>query len=146
MRVVVLGATGNVGTSVLKSLRAEDAVDRIVGVARRRPATELSKVEWRTADIVSDDLDPIFDGADAMVHLAWAIQPSRDLAALTATNVTGRRVFEAVERTGVPSLVYASSIGAYSPGPKDRRVGEDWPINGIGTSFYPGTRRRSSGS
>lgn len=137
MRVVVIGATGNAGTSVLRSLRREDAVDEIVGVARRRPAAELSKVRWETADIVGDDLDPLLEGADAVVHLAWAIQPSRDLRVLTAINVTGsRRVFEAVERTGVPSLVYASSIGAYSPGPKDRRVGEDWPVNGISTSFY----------
>ncbi|HYN99949.1 MAG TPA: NAD-dependent epimerase/dehydratase family protein [Actinomycetota bacterium] len=137
MRVVVVGATGNVGTSLLGSLRSEDSVDRIIGVARRRPSVEFPKVEWETADIISDDLDSLFKGADAVVHLAWAIQPSRDLEALTATNVTGsRRVFEAVERTGVPSLVYASSIGAYSPGPKDRRVAEDWPTNGINTSFY----------
>lgn len=137
MRVVVIGATGNAGTSVLRSLRREDAVEQIVGVARRRPDAELSKVRWETADIVSDNLDLILDGADAVVHLAWAIQPSRDMETLRAINVTGsRRVFESVERTGVPSLVYASSIGAYSPGPKDRRVGEDWPVNGISTSFY----------
>jgi UDP-glucose 4-epimerase len=137
MRVVVIGATGNAGTSVLRSLRREDAVDEIVGVARRRPEVELSKVRWETADIVCDKLDPILYGADAVVHLAWAIQPSRDSETLRAINVTGsRRVFEAVERMGVPSLIYASSIGAYSPGPKDRRVGEDWPVNGIGTSFY----------
>jgi nucleoside-diphosphate-sugar epimerase len=36
----------------------------------------------------------------------------------------------------VPSLVYASSVGAYSPGPKDRRVDESWPTDGIRTSFY----------
>lgn len=137
MRVVVIGATGNAGTSVLRSLRREDAVDEIVGVARRRPDAELSKVRWEAADIVSDDLDPVLDGADAVIHLAWAIQPSRDEETLRAINVTGsRRVFEAVERVGVPSLIYASSVGAYSPGPKDRRVGEEWPVNGISTSFY----------
>jgi len=32
--------------------------------------------------------------------------------------------------------VYASSVGAYSPGPKDRRVDESWPTTGISTSFY----------
>jgi UDP-glucose 4-epimerase len=36
----------------------------------------------------------------------------------------------------VPALVYASSIGAYSPGPKDRPVDESWPTDGISTSFY----------
>jgi UDP-glucose 4-epimerase len=36
----------------------------------------------------------------------------------------------------VRSLVYASSVGAYAPGPKDRRVDETWPTTGIGSSFY----------
>ena len=36
----------------------------------------------------------------------------------------------------VPSLVYASSAGAYSPGPKDRFVDESWPTQGTQTSFY----------
>lgn len=137
MRVVITGATGNVGTSLIGSLLNEDSVEEIVGVARRKPDAELPKVEWKGVDISTDDLDPVFSGADAVVHLAWAIQPSRDLRALAATNVLGsRRVFESVERTGVPALVYASSVGTYSPGPKDRQVAENWPTNGIGTSFY----------
>ena len=52
-------------------------------------------------------------------------------------NVDGsRRVFDAVAAAGVRTLVYASSVGAYSPGPKDRRVDESWPTGGIQTSFY----------
>ncbi|MDQ3833559.1 MAG: NAD-dependent epimerase, partial [Actinomycetota bacterium] len=35
MRVVVLGATGNVGTSVLRSLEGEERVESILGLARR---------------------------------------------------------------------------------------------------------------
>src|SRR5205809_7702957 len=34
------------------------------------------------------------------------------------------------------ALVYASSVGAYSPGPKDRLVDESWPVDGVPTSFY----------
>jgi UDP-glucose 4-epimerase len=37
-RVVVIGATGNVGTSLLAALASDDSVEEIVGVARRRPA------------------------------------------------------------------------------------------------------------
>ena len=137
MRVVVTGATGNVGTSVLRALGRDDAVEQIVGLARRRPALSLPKVEWRVADVVVDDLVPIFERADAVVHLAWAIQPSRDLAQLRAINVDGSaRVFDAVSKAGVTALVYASSVGAYSPGPKDRYVDELWPTDGIATSFY----------
>ena len=47
-----------------------------------------------------------------------------------------RRVFSAAAAAGVPALVYASSVGAYSPGPKDRAVDESWPTGGIKTSFY----------
>jgi len=52
-------------------------------------------------------------------------------------NVDGSlRVFEAVARAGVPALVYASSVGAYAPGPTDRAVDESWPTTGIQSSFY----------
>lgn len=72
-----------------------------------------------------------------MVHLAWLIQPSRDEAITRATNVDGtRRLLDAVAEAGVSAVVHASSVGAYSPGPKDRRVGESWPTGGIATSFY----------
>jgi len=137
MRVAVTGASGNVGTSVLEALAAEPQVTEIVGIARRVPEVEMPKVEWVGADIVKDALEPIFDGADAVVHLAWAIQPSRDESVTERINVEGsRRVFEAAAAAGVPALVHASSVGAYSPGPKGRQVDESWPVEGIATSFY----------
>jgi UDP-glucose 4-epimerase len=137
MRVVVTGASGNVGTSVLEALAAEPRVESILGIARRLPQLRLPKVEWVSADIVEDDLAALFDGADAVVHLAWAIQPSRDEAVTRRVNVLGSKlVFDAVASAEVPALVHASSVGAYSPGPKDRRVDESWPVEGIPTSFY----------
>jgi nucleoside-diphosphate-sugar epimerase len=139
MRVVVTGASGNVGTSVLAALADEDRVREVIGVARREPDGSFPKVSWRTADISdpNTDLAGLMRGADCVVHLAWLIQPSRDESITDATNVEGsQRVFDAVARAGVPSLVYASSVGAYAPGPKDRAVDESWPTTGIETSFY----------
>ena len=137
MRVAVVGATGNVGTSVVRALSADPAIEEIVGIARRRPQVSFPRTTWVCADVVRDDLVAAFRGADAVVHLAWLIQPSRDRAATRSVNVDGsRRVFEAAAAAGVPTLVYASSVGAYSPGPKDRRVDESWPTGGIPTSFY----------
>ena len=122
MRVAVTGATGNVGTSVLPVLAADDRVTSIVGVARRVPSWSLPKVEWVGADVAVDPLDSIVDGADAVVHLSWLIQPSDDVRAMWATNVVGtRRVVDAVARADTASLVAASSIGAYSPAPRARR-------------------------
>ena len=37
MRVIVTGASGNVGTSVLEALGREDKVKEILGIARRVP-------------------------------------------------------------------------------------------------------------
>jgi len=137
MRVVVVGATGNVGTSVLAALAEEPAVDTVLGLARRLPEREFAKTELARADVTSDDLVSHFRGADAVVHLAWAIQPARDLRTLRRINVDGSaRVFRAVADAGVPALVYASSVGAYSRGPKDRLVDESWPTGGIPSSFY----------
>jgi nucleoside-diphosphate-sugar epimerase len=137
MRVVVVGATGNLGTSVLRSLADEPRVESVLGLARRIPNLTVPKVEWASADVVSDDLVPHLRGADAVVLLAWIIQPSRDLNKQWMTNVEGStRVARATREAGAPSLLYASSIGAYSPRPKDRRVDESWPTGGVLTSYY----------
>jgi UDP-glucose 4-epimerase len=137
MRVVVVGASGNVGTSLLDSLAGEEAVESVLGICRRRPRARFPKTTWVEADIESDRLEPHFRAADAVVHLAWRIQPSRDLESLRRTNVDGSaRVFEAVAEVGVPALVYASSVGVYSPGPKNRHVDESWDREGVRTSFY----------
>ena len=137
MKIVITGASGNVGTALLRALGDEPQVTRIVGLARRLPSLELQKVERIAADVVDSPLEQIFRGADAVVHLAWAIQPTRDRRTLVQINVTGsRRVFEAAAAAGVGKLVYASSVGSYSPGPKEARVDERWPTNGIASSYY----------
>ena len=80
MRVVVVGASGNVGTSLLRELADEPAIESVVGLARRVPELDLPKVEWRAADIRDAPLETLFAEADAVVHLAWLIQPARDRA------------------------------------------------------------------
>jgi UDP-glucose 4-epimerase len=138
MRVVVTGATGNVGTSLLTALGCAEEVTEIVGVARRAPAIEMAKVSWWEADVSSSPLEALLRDADAVVHLAWLIQPSRDERLTRRVNVEGSaRVFEAAARAEVPTLVYASSVGAYAPGPNaEACVDESWPTTGVASSFY----------
>ena len=137
MRVVIVGATGNIGTSLLRSLAEEERVESVLGLARRLPGFAMAKVEWASADVTSDDLAPHFEGADAVVSLHWLIQPSRDLDKQWMVNVEGNsRLMRAVKEAGVSALAYSSSVGVYSPGPKDRAVGESWPRDGTPTSYY----------
>jgi nucleoside-diphosphate-sugar epimerase len=136
MKVVVTGASGNVGTALLAAL--DPSVD-VVGVARRVPPS--GRARWTPVDIGMPGAEEILvetmRGADAVVHLAWLVQPSRDEKALYRTNVAGSdRVFTAAVRAGVPHLVHMSSVGAYSPGDKVRRVDEQWPVDGVRTSSY----------
>lgn len=139
MRVVVLGATGNVGSALIDALVADERIEQIVGFARRAPARRPPKVRWVTGDIRTADLSALLDGAAAVVHLVWRIQPSRDRSETRSVNIDGtERVIEAVRRAKVPVLVHASSLAAYSPGPDDpgQPVDETWPTGGIATSFY----------
>ncbi|WBO62198.1 NAD-dependent epimerase/dehydratase family protein [Streptomyces camelliae] len=133
MRVVVVGATGNAGTSVVQALGADPQIESILGLARRLPQWSPEKTRWACADIADDttELAGHFAGADAVIHLAWLFQPTHHPATTWRTNVQGSiRVFEAAAAAGVPALIYASFVGAYSPGPKDRAVDELWPTDG----------------
>jgi nucleoside-diphosphate-sugar epimerase len=121
-------------------LLAEDPdIASVVGLARRLPQERPPGTQWSAVDLASEQADLVreFDGADAVVHLAWAFQPTHDPATTWRTNVLGGiRVFEAVAAAGVPALVHASSVGAYSPGPKDRAVDESWPTHGWPDAAY----------
>src|SRR4029453_13243577 len=87
MRVVVTGASGNVGTSLLRALAGDGAVTSVLGLARRLPEIEVDKTTWAAADVAADDLTGHFRGADVVVHLAWLIQPSHDPFAMRRTHV-----------------------------------------------------------
>lgn len=148
MRVVVTGASGNVGSQVLPQLLAHPAVTSVVGVCRR-PPTSFPDVAWHAvdlgADAAADDLRPALRGADVVVHLAWLLQPSHDEPLMRRVNLGGTRaVLDAVTTEQVPALVHASSVGAYSPArDKQSRVDESWPTGGIATSAYSRHKSRA---
>jgi UDP-glucose 4-epimerase len=138
MRVVIVGASGNAGTALVRRLRSQNGHE-IVGVARRLPPPD--GLEWHSCDIgapgAATTLAGIFAGADAVVHLAWQIQPSHDQKQLYRTNVLGSQaVAEAAARAGTPALIFASSVGVYAPGPKRSYVTESWPTTGVIESSY----------
>ncbi|MFF4959204.1 SDR family oxidoreductase [Streptomyces sp. NPDC001222] len=138
-KIVVTGATGNVGTSLVRLLAEDPEVDSVRGLARRVPDLGPDRVRWSAVDLTSAGADIVqeFEGADAVVHLAWAFQPTHDPVATWETNVLGSvRVFEAVAAAKVPTLVHASSVGAYSPGPKEDAVDESWPTHGWPDAAY----------
>jgi UDP-glucose 4-epimerase len=140
MRIVVTGASGNVGSALVERLGREDGVDSVVGIARRPHDWHPDRTEWvhlDLADDVTDDLTKAFRGADAVVHLAWLFQPTRHPEVTWRANVIGTtRVLEAVDRTGVPTVVVASSVGVYSPRAGLDLVDESWPSHSQPLTAY----------
>ncbi|RKT53982.1 NAD-dependent epimerase/dehydratase family protein [Saccharothrix australiensis] len=149
MRVVVTGASGSVGTALRRVLHADVPGADVLGVARRVPATPRGaprgpgagppRTSWLSCDIGAPSAEAVltraFTGADAVVHLAWAVQPGPEEPAMRRTNLGGSaHVVRAAERAGVPRVVVASSVAAYTPA--DHAVDEDWPCGGVPGSAY----------
>lgn len=142
--VAVTGASGNVGTALLRRLTAPSSgIAEVRGLARRVPP-ELAPydgVRWFPADLGTPDSEPVLReflaGADVVIHLAWALQPGREPERLRLVNVAGtRRVAQAAVAAGVRQFLHMSSIGAYAAGAVGQRVTEDWPTSGIPSSQY----------
>ncbi|MCT7658804.1 NAD-dependent epimerase/dehydratase family protein [Mycobacterium deserti] len=141
MRIVITGASGNVGTALLRRLAGAD--HELVGVVRRppKPVGVYENVRWHGLDIASPhaapDLRQVFDGADAVVHLAWGFQPTRNIDYLSRTGIGGTSaVLEAAHAAGVGQMVHMSSVGTYAAGRYGERVDESWSTYGISTSPY----------
>ena len=144
MTVAVTGASGNLGTALLRRLTAPGSgAAEVRGLARRQPpdVAPYSGVRWHLTDLGGPrseaTLAEFMDGADAVVHLAWALQPGRQPEDLRRVNVEGtRRVMRAAGVAGVSHVVHMSSIGAYAAGAVGQRVTEDWPTTGIPSAQY----------
>lgn len=140
MRIAITGASGNVGTALLRAL--PDA--EIVAISRRPPPADrqpYARGRWVACDIgdsaAAGTLGAAFDGVDAVVHLAWAVHPRRTDPPLERTNRVGTdHVLAAVAERGVAHLTVASSVAAYSPAPRWTRVDEEQPRDGVPGGAY----------
>lgn len=141
MRVVVTGATGNIGTALLPHLlRAGHTVQAVV----RRPAPGWlgpDAVRWTALDLADEAARGPFErlcrGADALVHLAWGFQPMRrpDLLAESGPGAAGRCV-DAALAAGVDRVVQLSSVAAYRPRTSLDPADEGHPLGGIRSCTY----------
>ncbi|MBO1768323.1 NAD-dependent epimerase/dehydratase family protein [Allobranchiibius sp. GilTou38] len=141
-RLLITGASGNIGTALLRRLAGREDVE-IVGLARRPPPSEppYDNVRWQRVDLSEDSapaaLDEAMTGVDAVVHLAWAFQPTRRPDYLTRVGVGGTAaVLAAADRAGVGHFVHMSSVGAYAAKTSDTPVEESYPHTGMTSSQY----------
>lgn len=121
-RVLITGATGGIGLVLCDRL----ADDYELVMHGRTPRSERQERELRKADLTDyDDMRPLMDGVDTVVHLAGASSPEATWEDVLGPNLIGtRNVYEAARDAGVRRVVYASSN--HASGMQDRDG--DWPV------------------
>jgi dihydroflavonol-4-reductase len=133
MKAVVTGATGFVGSAVVRRLLRDDHHVRVLA----RPGSDRRNIQGLDVQVVEGDLTEaaslarLCDGCDGLFHVAadyrlWAPEPEQ----LYKTNVEGTRsLLEAAGQAGVPRIVYTSSVATLGI-PADGRPGdEDSPVS-----------------
>ena len=117
MRVLVTGATGVYGRSVVERLHR--AGHEVVAVARRPPKALPPGVHFVAADV--RDLAAItsaMEGCEVVAHLAFVVTPMHDREESRAISVGGtQNIVDAMQRTGARRLVFASSAMSYGANP-----------------------------
>lgn len=114
MKVVVTGASGQLGTLVLSGLAANRKVKSVIALDLAPPSIPSPKTTWIKADLRDPGLDRHFEGADALIHLAFIVAKKVGRDEMQEVNVDGsRRMFEFAAAAGVKTIVYSSSLAAY---------------------------------
>jgi dihydroflavonol-4-reductase len=133
MRLLVTGATGFLGTSLVRELAFRGHTQFLLA----RPTSETDSISDYVVGVTRGDItDPLAvvraaTGVDAIVHLAADLSHwSRRRERILRTNVYGTRIVaEAAKTAGVPLLVHVSSVAAVGYSPDGRPVDETHPNN-----------------
>jgi len=111
VRIVVTGVAGSVGARVARRLSTDDNID-VVGIDRVGVRND-GLAGHHLGDLRTLDLDEIFDGADAVVHLASAYGRNEFIDASRHDTRAAQITFDAATRSNVRHLVLLSSAMVY---------------------------------
>ena len=118
MNVLLVGATGLIGTHLLTALLPAGC--EVVGVARRGGPAQ-PHCRWVAVDIATASAAqwrPHLRGIDAVVNLVGIFRETGDGACFEAVHVRGPRLlFEACVEAGIRTVVLLSALGAVARAP-----------------------------
>jgi UDP-glucose 4-epimerase len=135
VRYVITGGSGYIGSRLTEILGAREETDRIVNLDVRPPAGPRGKASFVGGDV--RDFAAIRDllgreQPDALVHLAFLLNPIRDEARMYDIDVNGTQaVLRAAGEAGTQQVLVTSSATAYGAFPDNPKpIAEDWPVRG----------------
>src|ERR671918_912703 len=135
MRYVITGGSGYIGSRLTELLSARDETERILNLDVRPPATPWPKTEYLQGDVRDRAaMRELFERErpDALIHLAFILNPIRDEARMYDVDVNGTQaVLEAASAAGVEQALVTSSGTAYGAFPDNPvPIAEDHPVRG----------------
>jgi NAD+ dependent glucose-6-phosphate dehydrogenase len=135
-KVGITGSSGNIGTTLQKGL----AEKYQLSLFDLKPPSSLGDVKYTKVDFgVKSEVDGIFNGLDALIHLAGNPRPDAPRAQTFRNNFLATSlVFEEARAAGVKKIVYASSnfyheaaIGEILRGDSRQKITLDMPPSPI---------------
>jgi UDP-glucose 4-epimerase len=136
VRYLITGGSGYIGSRLVERLAGRSDTERILICDVRPPRVFRPKVEYRELDVrdASGVREVVArERPDALVHLAFILNPMHDEAAMYEIDVGGtHNVLEAASEAGVGQVLVTSSstaYGAFADNPVP--LTEDDPVRGV---------------
>ena len=138
MKVAITGISSYLASEILPMLENNDSVSEILGLDIAERDYNSSKVVFKKRDVRDPQLEEDLKGYDAILHLAFIVDPLKDKKEMYSININGsRNVFECAIKAGVKKIVHASSVSAYGAFPDNPiPLTEDFPIRKMKKAFY----------
>jgi UDP-glucose 4-epimerase len=141
VRYVITGGSGYIGTRLVERLGAREDTERIVISDVRPPRSFRPKTEFRHLDVrdreaarsLLQEVQP-----DALVHLAFILNPDHDEGLMYDVDVNGtHNVLEAASQARTQQVLVTSSAVAYGAFPDNPEpLTEDDPVRGVASFSY----------
>ena len=141
VRYLITGGSGYIGGRLTDVLSARDETEKIIDVdvkppPRAYPKTEFVKGDVRDGNAIRQLLER--HKIDALVHLAFILNPSRDEAMMYDVDVNGTQAtLQAASEAGTQQVLVTTSATAYGAFPDNPKpITEDWPVRGVPDFSY----------
>jgi UDP-glucose 4-epimerase len=140
MKYVITGGSGYIGSRLVELLSARDDTERILITDIRPPAVPWPKTSYVEMDVRNRSMHALLaaEEPDALVHLAFILNPIHDEATMYDIDVNGtQNVLDAASGAGIEHLLVASSTTAYGAFPDNPvPLTEEHPVRGMPNYEY----------